>query len=29
LEEGVLLAHFGDAYAAHQRRTWRFFPFLY
>jgi len=29
LEEGVLLSHFGEAYAAYQRRTWRFVPFLY
>lgn len=29
LEEGVLLAHFGDAYADYQRRTWRFIPFIY
>jgi protein-S-isoprenylcysteine O-methyltransferase Ste14 len=29
LEEGVMLTHFGQAYADYQRRTWRFFPFLY
>ena len=28
-EEALLAAHFGEAYAAYRRRTWRLVPGLY
>ena len=29
VEEQLLIAHFGDAYQAYQKRTWKFIPFLW
>ena len=29
LEEKLLLSHFGDAYTAYQKRTWRLLPWVY